>query len=101
VHFDVDTGLLSSSGASLVERVMLSTETDMLAELEHQRRTVDTDYFDLSLRELARMVTEGEIRIAPAYQRQFRWKDDTQSALIESFLLCLTVPALFVSTNRD
>ena len=71
------------------------------AELDHHRSTVDVDYFDLSLRELARMVAESEIRIAPEYQRQFRWKDNIQSALVESFLLGLPVPAIFVATNPD
>ncbi|MFE1584164.1 DUF262 domain-containing protein [Streptomyces sp. NPDC058737] len=80
---------------------MLLDEAHLQDELDHHRRTVDTDYFDLSLRELVRMVVEQEIKIAPAYQRQFRWEDETQSALIESFLLGLPVPALFVATNRD
>jgi hypothetical protein len=30
------------------------------------------------------MVGEGIIDIAPEYQRQFRWKEDRQSVLIES-----------------
>ncbi|MFF5299070.1 DUF262 domain-containing protein [Streptomyces sp. NPDC013161] len=80
---------------------MLLDEAGLLAELDRHRRSVDTDYFDLSLRELVRMVSEQEIKIAPAYQRQFRWDDETQSALIESFLLGLPVPAIFVATNRD
>ncbi|MEV0956698.1 DUF262 domain-containing protein [Streptomyces sp. NPDC049951] len=80
---------------------MLLDEAGLLDELDRHRRSVDTDYFDLSLRELVRMVSEQEIKIAPAYQRQFRWDDETQSALIESFLLGLPVPAIFVATNRD
>ncbi|MEU6745964.1 DUF262 domain-containing protein [Spirillospora sp. NPDC046719] len=80
---------------------MPDDEARLIAELDQHRRAVDTDYFDLSLRELIRMVEEGEIRIAPAYQRQFRWSNETQSALIESFLLGLPVPAIFVATNRD
>ncbi len=47
------------------------------------------------------MAEEGEIRIAPEFQRQFRWNDDLQSALIESFLLGLPVPPIFVATNLD
>jgi Protein of unknown function DUF262 len=76
-------------------------DLDLQAELDRHRRAVDTDYFDLSLRELIRMIQEREIRIAPEYQRQFRWSDETQSALIESFLLGLPVPAVFVATNAD
>ncbi|MDG4791048.1 DUF262 domain-containing protein [Micromonospora sp. WMMD1102] len=71
------------------------------AELAEHRQAVDVDFFDLSLRELARMVEEREVRIAPEFQRQFRWNDQLQSALVESFLLGLPVPAIFVATNGD
>lgn len=80
---------------------MRPEESALLEDLNTHRRTVDTDYFDLSLRELARMVEQEEIRIAPEFQRQFRWNSETQSALIESFLLGLPIPAIFVATNID
>ena len=80
---------------------MPNTRVDLEADLSRHRRTVDTEYFDLSLREIIRMVEEEEIRIAPEYQRQFRWGDETQSALIESFLLGLPIPSIFVATNTD
>lgn len=80
---------------------MTQARVDLEADLARHRRTVDTEYFDLSLREIVRMVDEEEIRIAPEYQRQFRWNDDTQSALIESFLLGLPIPSIFVATNSD
>jgi Protein of unknown function DUF262 len=77
------------------------TPKNLQVELDKHRHAVDTDYFDLSLRELTRMVEEREIRIAPEYQRQFRWSDENQSALIESFLLGFPIPAIFVATNND
>ncbi|MEV6375795.1 DUF262 domain-containing protein [Micromonospora musae] len=80
---------------------MMVDHSVLLAELADQRQAVDVDFFDLSLRELARMVEESEIKIAPEFQRQFRWRDELQSALIESFLLGLPVPAIFVATNGD
>ncbi|WP_327185095.1 DUF262 domain-containing protein [Streptomyces sp. NBC_01334] len=79
----------------------MDTTTDLQAELETHRRAVDTEYFDLSIREIVRMVEEEEIRVAPAYQRKFRWPDAVQSALIESLLLGLPIPAIFVATNKD
>ena len=68
-------------------------------QLDEQRRAVDTDFFDITLRELVRMVEEDELIISPEYQRQFRWFERTQSALIESFLLGLPIPAVFVAAN--
>lgn len=80
---------------------MATDRVDLETALTKHRRKVDTEYFDLSLREIIRMVEEEEIRIAPEYQRQFRWNDETQSALIESFLLGLPIPSIFVATNPD
>jgi hypothetical protein len=74
---------------------------DLQDELDEHRRAVDTEYFDLSIREIVRMVESNEIVVAPAYQRQFQWKEPVQSALIESLLLGLPIPAIFVATNRD
>lgn len=80
---------------------VLTDSGTLQSDLDRKRRTVDTDYFDLSIRELVRMTEEEEIRIAPAFQRQFRWPEETQSALVESLLLGLPVPAIFVATNKD
>lgn len=80
---------------------MTTNDVDLQAELDTHRQAVDTDYFDLSIREIVRMVEDEEIQVAPAYQRQFRWKEDVQSALIESLLLGLPIPAIFVATNKD
>lgn len=79
----------------------MDAATELQTELETHRRAVDTEYFDLSIREIVRMVEEEEIRVAPAYQRKFRWPDAVQSALIESLLLGLPIPAIFVATNKD
>ncbi|MFG2498576.1 DUF262 domain-containing protein [Streptomyces sp. NPDC048441] len=79
----------------------MDTATELQAELDTHRRAVDTEYFDLSIREIVRMVEEEEIRVAPAYQRKFRWSEAVQSALIESLLLGLPIPAIFVATNKD
>ncbi|WP_345415639.1 DUF262 domain-containing protein [Pseudonocardia xishanensis] len=80
---------------------MTEAVLDLQDELDKHRRAVDTEYFDLSIREIVRMVESNEIIVAPAYQRQFQWKPNVQSALIESLLLGLPVPAIFVATNRD
>lgn len=71
------------------------------AQLDNQRRKVDIDNFDITVRELVRMVSAGELVIAPEYQRKFRWQAERESKLIESLFLGLPVPAIFVATNKD
>lgn len=73
----------------------------LLAQLNEQKRRVDFDSFDITVKELVNMIAESFIDIAPEYQRQFRWKEDRQSALIESVFLGIPIPSLFMAANPD
>lgn len=55
---------------------------------------------DLSLESIANMVKGGAINIKPKYQRRERWNKDKQSALIESFLLNIPVPPIFLAEDE-
>lgn len=57
---------------------------DINSELNEQKRKVDFNSYDMSVKELISMVNDGLIDIAPEYQRQFRWDALRQSTLIES-----------------
>lgn len=70
-------------------------------ELQDQRRKVDFDTYDITVDELVRRVRRGRIEIAPSYQRQFRWGNERQSRLIESIMLGIPVPPLFMATNVE
>jgi hypothetical protein len=70
-------------------------------QLKEQRRTVDFDTFDIHLQQLLTMLEKGEIWVAPAYQRKFRWDERRCSQLIESLLLGIPVPSLFMATNPN
>lgn len=74
---------------------------DQRAQLQEQRRKVDFDTYDITVDELVRRVKRRRIEIAPAYQRQFRWDAERQSRLIESLLLGIPVPPLFMATNVE
>lgn len=70
-------------------------------QLDQERRKVDVDHFDITIRELVRMSNEGELQRAPEYQRKFRWGAIDELRLIESLFLGLPVPSVFVATNPD
>jgi hypothetical protein len=53
------------------------------------------------MQQLVAMVQSSQIWISPAYQRQFRWKPKQCSQFIESLLLGIPVPSLFMATNAD
>jgi hypothetical protein len=55
---------------------------------------------DLSLETIAQMVDSHAIDVAPKYQRRERWKQHAQSELIESFLLNVPVPPVYLSEDE-
>jgi Protein of unknown function DUF262 len=77
-----------------------TTPAERRKELSEQRRKVDFDTYDVTADELLRRVASSRIDIAPVYQRQFRWDTRRQSRLIESVLLGIPVPPLFMATNQ-
>src|SRR5439155_7531545 len=54
---------------------------------------------DLSLETIATMVDKGAIDVEPAYQRRERWDPEQQSSLIESFLLNVPVPPIYLAED--
>lgn len=77
-------------------------ESNIIQEqLDRNRRSVSFDSYDITVRQLFDMIVEGLIDIAPEYQRHFIWDDIRQSQLIESLLLGIPVPNLFMATNKD
>ena len=65
-------------------------------ELALAEQTLSTDSYSMSIGELISSYKDGEIEVNPAFQRTFRWSDFAKSRLIESFLLGLPVPPIFV-----
>lgn len=72
------------SGSSLVESIAINL------------RAAVTQALDLSFNELLDMHENEELNIAPDYQRLFRWTEGQRSRFIESLLLELPVPPIYV-----
>jgi hypothetical protein len=71
--------------------------------IEKKVGEVRTDAFDLSFGEMISLykATPREFEISPDFQRFFRWTEEQQSRLIESILLELPIPQIFVIENED
>lgn len=65
-------------------------------EIEDAQRQVRTDAYQMSIGEIVNMYDEGDIIIAPEFQRLFRWEIGQKSKLIESLLLGIPLPPIFV-----
>jgi uncharacterized protein DUF262 len=74
----------------------------MLAkEIEHAKRLVKTDAYQMSVGELVNMYKAGALIINPDFQRLFRWELGQKSKLIESILLGIPLPSIFVFEKED
>jgi hypothetical protein len=75
--------------------------TNLESELEAARRTISTDSYPMSVGELTNMYTDGDLIIRPPFQRLFRWDDDQKSRLVESILIGIPLPSIFVAQDED
>jgi hypothetical protein len=72
---------------------------ELLSAIDSQRANVHTQSLDLSFNELLDMYkTEPvkELDINPDYQRLFQWSEGAQSRFVESLLLEMPVPPIYV-----
>lgn len=70
-------------------------------ELNKARLNVKTDSYPMSIGELVSMYDDGELEIRPEFQRLFRWSLEQKSNFIESVLLGIPIPSIFVSQRED
>lgn len=66
-----------------------------------KRNTLKTDRLDMSFGELMNMYEDGDLFISPEYQRVFRWSSFQQTRFIESVILGIPIPPIFVAENKS
>ncbi len=74
-----------------------------LEELQKKakERTVKTQNIEYSPEMLLKRVDNGEIKINPEYQRRHRWTPEISSRLIESLILNIPIPLIYLSQDID
>ncbi len=70
-------------------------------EIDRARQNVITDSYPMSIGEMVNLYEDGELDINPAFQRVYRWSDAQKSSLIESILLGIPLPSIFVAQRED
>ncbi len=70
--------------------------TQLSEQIETARRRVVSDGYDMSVGELISLYRDRELVINPIYQRYFRWTDSQKTRFIESLLLGIPTPPIFV-----
>ncbi|SOE59140.1 Protein of unknown function DUF262 [Burkholderia sp. YR290] len=73
----------------------------LIEEINASQRKVRTDAYQMSVGEVVSMYKDGDLIIDPEFQRLFRWESGQKSKLIESLLLGIPLPPIFVFEKED
>jgi hypothetical protein len=77
------------------------TKPDLVAAISSSIRQASTQALDISFNELLDMWESSELNITPDYQRLFRWTEGQRSRFVESLLLEMPVPPIFVIEEEE
>jgi len=80
-----------------LRKAMMSLQDEILA----RSTQIKTDSYPMSIGELISLYKEGEIDVHPEFQRIYRWSEDQKTRLIESLLLGIPIPPIFVAQRKD
>lgn len=70
-------------------------------EIDQARADIRTDGYPMSIGEWISIYERNELDIHPEFQRFFRWTEGQKSRLIESILLGIPIPPIFVAQRED
>lgn len=73
----------------------------LIDDITEKRKNIHADSYDMSVGEIINMYRDGDLDIHPEFQRFFRWTDSQKTRLIESLLLNIPIPPIFVSQRPD
>ena len=79
----------------------MSVQTPLVQSFNNAQAQLVVQTADLPLGTLAGMVEANAINLEPDFQRRERWTPDKQSALIESFLLNVPVPPVYLAEEAN
>lgn len=76
-------------------------ETVTSDEIPKEERYFRTQAYDKSIGDVVSMMTSEDIILDPDYQRNYIWDNKKASLLIESILLNVPIPIIYVSEEED
>nr|WP_317403538.1 DUF262 domain-containing protein [uncultured Helicobacter sp.] len=75
---------------------MIETYEDNYPYEEKDRKLI-TQPYDMSVQTVIEQIKNGDIYLEPPYQREYRWHKEKASRFIESLLLSIPIPNIFLA----
>lgn len=79
----------------------MTKQENLIQEIESKKTEFKTESYPMSIGELINLHKNGELMINPDFQRYFRWSNTQKSRLIESILLGIPIPSIFLFQRED
>lgn len=79
----------------------MATKDELIKAIQNKRTYFKTDNYSMSIGELKNLYEDNELIINPEYQRLFRWSEGQKVRLIESVLMGIPIPTIFVYQDND
>ena len=79
----------------------ISDDDDGILDIEEDQRKIIWQAKDFSIREFSSMKTDGELILQPKYQRNFVATETIASKLIESILLDVPIPVVYLAEEQN
>lgn len=79
---------------------MSQSQDKINQKFEKAQNSLVLQQSDLSLQSISDMVNSKAIDVSPKYQRRERWDENKESELIESFLLNIPVPPIYLAEDE-
>lgn len=70
-------------------------------EIVKARKKIVSDGYDMSFGEVINLYRDDELKINPEFQRLFRWDNTRKTRFIESILLGIPIPPIFVFQDDE
>lgn len=92
-------GALSPTGGRV--GTMMSEPRHLQDEIDTFRKEIRSESYPMSIGELMNLYDSEELDLHPEFQRFFRWTPVQKTRLIESILLGIPLPAVFLVQRED
>ncbi|KJR42528.1 protein of unknown function DUF262 [Candidatus Magnetoovum chiemensis] len=70
-------------------------------EIPKEERKLRTQSYDMTITDLVKKIEKKKLILDPDYQRNYLWDDKKASLLIESVLLNVPIPVIYVAQDKD
>lgn len=79
----------------------MNADNNLEVKIIELRNDLKTDRLDMSFGEIINIYSEGMLVIQPEYQRAYRWSNEQKTRFVESILLGIPIPPIFVAEDSE